>query len=85
MATKSSLNVTPIKTSMSVTRKLSIAVGLLSFAAFIVQGLGDTWGFGQVGEQLTQTALLFSGGINIFFLGNSVQKNIEEKKQNGES
>lgn len=82
---KTSLNVTPIKTSMSVTRKLSIAVGLLSFAAFILQGLGQTWGFNEVGEQLTQTALLFSGGINIFFLGDSVRKNTEEKKQNGES
>lgn len=84
MANKTSMNVAPIKTSMSVTRKLSIAVGLLSFAAFVMQGLGDTWGFGPVAEQLTQTALLVSGGINIFFLGNSVQKNIEDRK-NGES
>ena len=74
----------PIKVNMKLTRKLSIAVGLLSFAAFIIQGLSQTWGFPEVGEQLTQTALLFSGGINIFFLGNTVQKNTEDK-ENAES
>lgn len=66
------------------TRKLSIAVGLLSFAAFIVQGLGSTWGFDEVAKQITQTALLFSGGINIYFLGITSQKDIDDKeKQNG--
>lgn len=67
------------------TRQLSIAVGLLSFAAFIVQGLGTTWGFEGVAKQLTQTALLFSGGINIYFLGITNQKNIADKeKKDGE-
>lgn len=62
------------------TRQLSIAVGLLSFAAFIVQGLGPTWGFDELAKQITQTALLFSGGINIYFLGVSSQKGIAEKE-----
>ena len=62
------------------TRQLSIAVGLLSFAAFIVQGLGPTWGFDELAKQITQTALLFSGGINIYFLGVSSQKDIAEKE-----
>lgn len=72
---------TPISTipvSSSMMRKLSIAVGLLSFAAFVIQGLGTTWGFKGVGEQITQTLLLFSGGINIYFAGSTVQKNITE-------
>ena len=57
------------------TRKLS---------AFIVQGLGSTWGFDEVAKQITQTALLFSGGINIYFLGITSQKDIADKeKQNG--
>ncbi len=68
-----------IKTTKKITRKLSTAVGLLSFVAFIVQGLGTTWGFEGVAEQLTQTALLFSGAINVFFLGTTTQKNITEK------
>ena len=73
---------TKIQTSLSVQRKLSIAVGLLSFAAFIIQGLSTTWGFSGVGEQITQTALLFAGGVNLYFLGSTTQKITEEKKQN---
>lgn len=69
-----------IKTSMSVSRKLSIAVGLLAFAAFVIQGLSETWGFEAIGKQIVQTALLFSGGINIYFLGTTAQKEITEKE-----
>ena len=69
-----------MKLKKKTTRQLSIAVGLLSFAAFVVQGLGTTWGFEEVAKQITQTALLFSGGINIYFLGVTNQKNNEEKE-----
>lgn len=68
-----------IQTSKKMTRKLSTAVGLLSFAAFIIQGLGSTWGFEALSQQLTQTALLVSGAINLFFLGSTTQKNIQEE------
>lgn len=71
-----------MKLKKKTTRQLSIAVGLLSFMAFIVQGLSTTWGFEEVGKQLTQTALLFSGGINIYFLGVTDQKNKSEKEDN---
>ena len=47
--------------------------------AFIIQGLGSTWGFESVAKQITQTALLFSGGINIYFLGVTDYKNKQEK------
>lgn len=70
-----------MKLKKKTTRQLSIAVGLLSFTAFIVQGLGSTWGFEEVAKQLTQTALLFSGGINIYFLGITSQKNNTEKEK----
>ena len=70
-----------MKLKKKTTRQLSIAVGLLSFAAFIVQGLSTTWGFEEVGKQITQTALLFSGGINIYFLGVTNQKNNAEKEE----
>ena len=73
-------SIQPVKTPISVQRKLSIAVGLLSFAAFIVQGLGDTWGFTEVAKQITQTALLFGAGINLYFLGSTTQKITEENK-----
>lgn len=68
-----------MKLGKKTTRQLSIAVGLLSFIAFIIQGLGSTWGFEAVAQQITQTALLFSGGINIYFLGVTNYKNSQEK------
>lgn len=69
-----------MKLKKKTTRQLSIAVGLLCFAAFVIQGLGTTWGFEEVAKQITQTALLFSGGINIYFLGVTNQKNNAEKE-----
>lgn len=71
-----------MKLKMKTTRQLSIAVGILSFIAFVVQGLGPTWGFEEVSKQITQTALLISGGINIYFLGVTNQKNNEEREKN---
>ena len=74
-------NYQTIKASKKITRKLSIAVGLLSFAAFVIQGLSRTCGFEPVGEQIVQTALIFSGAINIFFLGDTTRKEINEKEK----
>lgn len=70
-----------MKLKKSTTRQLSIAVGLLSFLAFVIQGLGSTWGFEELAKQITQTALLFSGGINIYFLGVTNQKNNADKEK----
>lgn len=70
----------PIKVNKKITRKLSIATGLLSFFAFIIQGLGATYGFEPIANQITQTFLLFNGAIGIFFLGDTTRKEIEEKK-----
>lgn len=78
------MSVEPIKTDISTQRKLSIAVGLLSFFAFVIQALGQTWGFPEVAAQIVQTCLAISGGISIYFLGSTTQKITEEKK-NGES
>lgn len=70
-----------MKLNKKTTRQLSIAVGILCFCAFVIQGLGTTWGFEEVAKQITQTALLFSGGINIYFLGVTNQKNNAEKEE----
>lgn len=69
-----------MKLKPSTTRQLSIAVGLLSFTAFIIQGLGSTWGFEALSKQLVQTALLFAGGVNVYFLGVTNQKNNADKE-----
>lgn len=73
-----------IKLKMKTTRQLSIAVGLLSFFAFVIQGLGSTWGFEAIAKQITQTALLVGGGINIYFLGVTNQKNTADKEKEDE-
>ena len=83
MTTKTTA-IQPIKTPISIQRKLSIATGLLSFAAFIVQGLGTTFGFEPVATQIVQVCLLFSGGFSIYFGSTTTQKIAEENK-NGES
>lgn len=70
-----------MKLKTSTTRQLSVAVGLLSFGAFIIQGLGPIWGFEAVAKQLVTTALLIAGGVNVYFLGVSSQKNTTEKEQ----
>lgn len=75
----------PVKTPISTQRKLSIAVGLLSFAAFIIQALGQTWGFEAVATQIVQTCLAVSGGISIYFLGSTTQKITEENKDEKDS
>lgn len=69
-----------MKLEKKTTRQLSIAVGLLSFGAFIIQGLGSTWGFEALSKQLVQTALLFAGGVNVYFLGVTNQKNNADKE-----
>ena len=74
----------PIKTSISTARKLSIAVGLLSFFAFVIQALGQTWGFPEVASQIVQTCLAVSGGISIYFLGSTTQKITDEKEKQDE-
>ena len=85
MTTKKTTPAQTIETSLTTQRKLSIAVGLLSFAAFVIQALGQTWGFEEAATQIVQTCLAVSGGISIYFLGSTTQKITEEKKQNGES
>lgn len=73
-----------MKLKTSTTRQLSIAVGYLAFCALVIQGLGPIWGFEAVAKQLVSTALLFAGGINIYFLGVSSHKNTVDKEKSDE-
>ena len=70
-----------MKISSKTNKQLSIAVGLLSFGAFVVQGLGDIWGFAAVAKQLTSTALLIGAAVNLYFLGSTSQKAISQEKE----
>lgn len=69
-----------MKLQKKTTRQLSIAVGLLSFSAFVVQGLGDIWGFQAVAKQITATAPLIAGAVNVYFLGVTNQKNNQDRE-----
>lgn len=60
-------------------RQLSIAVGFLSFLAFVIQGYAKTWGFEALGEQIVQSILVVSAGINIYFGGTTSAKVGQEK------
>lgn len=73
--------ITPTKLPTNIMRKLSIASGLLSFLAFVIAQLGETWGFEGVGQQIAQTMLIVNGGLALFFGGSTTQKNIEDKKE----
>lgn len=72
--------VQPIKTPMSVQRKLSVAVGILSFLAFILSQISKTWGFEPVANQIVETMLIVSGAISIYFGSATVQKEITERE-----
>lgn len=74
-------SIQPVKTTISTQRKLSLAVGILSFAAFVIGQLGDVWGFGGVAKQLTDTILIFVAGINMYFFGSTAQKINEDGKK----
>lgn len=74
----------PIKTNLTIQRKLSIAAGLLSAVAYFISLLAETWGFGGVGKQIVQTFLAANSVINLYFLGSTTQKIAEENKQDEE-
>ena len=72
--------VQPIKTSLSMQRKLSLAAGILSAIATFVSLISKTWGFAGVGEQIVTTFLAANSVINMYFFGSTGQKITEDKK-----
>lgn len=70
----------PIKTSLTVQRKLSLAAGILSAIATFVSLISKTWGFAGVGEQIVTTFLAANTVINMYFFGSTSQKITEDKK-----
>ena len=75
--------VQPIKTTISMQRKLSLAAGILSAIATFVSLIKGTWGFDAVGDQIVTTFLAANTVINLYFLGSTGQKITEDKKDEG--
>lgn len=70
----------PIKVSLTVQRKLSLAAGILSAIATFVSLISKTWGFEGVGEQIVTTFLAANTVINLYFFGSTSQKITEDNK-----
>ena len=73
-------NIQPLKTSLTVQRKLSLAAGILSAIATFVSLISKTWGFAGIGEQIVTTFLAANTVINMYFFGSTSQKIMEDKK-----
>ena len=72
----------PIKTSLEFKEKMSIAAAILSGLAFLVVTFGDTFGFEGIAKQIVQIFYAFIALINGWFGGVTVQKIIQERKDN---
>lgn len=66
--------------SASTNKKLSLAVGVLTFVAAAFLLLGDTWGFSALAKQIFASITGITALINLYFLGSTAQKITEEKK-----
>ena len=73
--------VTPIKTSISIQRKLSLAAGILSATATFISLIKGTWGFDGIGDQIVTTFLAANTVINMYFFGSTSQKISEDNKK----
>ena len=73
-------NIQPINTSIGFKEKMSIAASILSGLAFLVVTFGDTFGFEGIAKQIVQIFYAFIALINGWFGGVTIQKIIQERK-----
>lgn len=69
-----------MKLSASNNKKLSLAVGVLTFIAAAFLLLGDQWGFSPLAKQIFTSITGITALINLYFLGSTAQKITEGKK-----
>ena len=70
----------PIKTSLEFKEKMSIAASILSGLMFLTTTFGDTFGFDGIAAQIVQILAAFIALINGWFGGVTIQKIIQERK-----
>lgn len=71
-----------IEVSMTTKQKLSVAVGVLSLAAFLISHVSKTWGMGAWADQFVETMLVVSSALSVYFGCSTVQKHQDEKENN---
>lgn len=63
----------------STNRKISMAMGVLSFIAAFVLFQGDTWGFPELAKQIFASITGTISLVNLYFLGSTTQKISNER------
>lgn len=63
-----------MKFKASTNKKLSVALGILSFMAALVLIQGDTWGFPELAKQIFASITGFVSLFNMYFLGTTAEK-----------
>ena len=74
------MTIQPINTSIGFKEKMSIAASILSGLSFLVVTFGDTFGFEGIAKQIVQIFSAFIALINGWFGGITIQKIIQERK-----
>lgn len=69
-----------MKLKASTNKKISIALGVLTFIAAFVLLQGDIWGFSAFAKQVFTAITGTTALVNIYFLGSTTEKITEAKK-----
>ncbi len=70
-----------MKLKASTNKKISIALGALTFVAAFVLLQGDIWGFDAFAKQIFTAITGTTALVNIYFLGSTSQKITEDKEK----
>lgn len=63
----------------STNKKISIALGILTFVAAFVLLQGDIWGFSELAKQVFSAITGTTALVNLYFLGSTTEKISKEK------
>ena len=69
-----------MKLKASTNKKISLAVGFLTFAAAAVLVLGDNFGFDAFAKQIFGGITGITALVNLYFLGSTSEKITQDKK-----
>lgn len=70
-----------MKLKASTNKKISIALGILTFVAAFIVLQGGIWGFDELAKQIFTAITGTTALVNIYFLGSTAQKVTEEGKK----